>query len=237
MTVVVLQHVDCEPAAAYADALREQGVAVETVDAAEAPWPLDPARFDGVVAMGGPMGVNDGGLLPWIDEERRFIGDAVRAGTPVLGVCLGAQLLAASLGAAVVGGPLPEIGVRPVFRHGDADGDPLLGRLPASFPALHWHSDTFELPAGATLLASSEAYPNQAFRVGTTAYGIQFHLEADAALVRRWAEVSEYRDSLARVGGVAALPELIADVERHEAEMQRLAHDVMSAWVARCLAR
>ena len=139
----------------------------------------------GVVVMGGPMSVRD--PLPWLEDERRWLARAVQAGTGVLGVCLGAQQLAAALGARVTAGPAPEIGVGTVELTDDGLADPVLGPEGRRLPVVHWHGDTFDVPRGAVLLASSERYARQAFRVGALAYGLQFHLEVDDGLAASWA--------------------------------------------------
>jgi GMP synthase (glutamine-hydrolysing) len=232
VNVLVLQHVDCEPAAAYADALESSGIGISAVAADRVQWPLDWRAFDGIVVMGGPMGAGDAGELAWLARELELIREAVRGGTPFLGVCLGAQLLAAALGATVRVAPEPEVGVLPVFR---AAHDPVFAALPPTVSVLQWHSDTFDLPEGATLLWSSDACRNQAFRFGSRAYGVQFHLETPVALVRKWAEIPGYRAALERAGGPDALPRLIADLERNEADLLRAAHLVMAAWIEHCL--
>jgi len=172
MDVVVLQHIACEPPGEYETVLRERGAKLHLVELDEGePLPAL-AEFDAIVAMGGPMSVNDDAELPWLTTEKAAIGEAVRAGVPYFGACLGVQLLAASLGARVFPGPEPEVGVLPVTLTAEGAADPLFAGLPASFPTLQWHGDTFDLPEGATLLASSPAFPNQASRYGRAAYGI-----------------------------------------------------------------
>jgi len=231
--VLVLQHVACEPAAAYGEALHARGVEATPV-ALDTGGRLPPwTKFDGVLAMGGPMSVND--ELPWLLEEQRLVGDAVRAGKAFLGICLGAQLLAAALGATVRAGPAPEIGVHPVRMTAAAADDPVLGRLPAEVVALHWHGDTFDLPDGAVLLASTAAYAHQAFRCGPRAYGIQFHLEAPAALVRAWGEIAAYRAGLERAPSAVTLARVLAATRAHEDEMLGHARDLIGGWVERCL--
>jgi GMP synthase-like glutamine amidotransferase len=148
------------------------------------PPPAEVGAMAGLVVMGGPMGVHDD--LPWLADERALLAAAVEADVPVLGVCLGAQQLAAALGADVKPGPEPECGVGEVHLTTDAIGDPLLGPVPTPLPCVHWHSDTFALPDGAVHLARSDAYENQAFRVGRRAYGLQFHVEVTASLVAHW---------------------------------------------------
>jgi GMP synthase-like glutamine amidotransferase len=184
---VVLQHVSHEGPGAVALAVSDAGapLTVVRIDRGEpVPTPTEVGAMAGLVAMGGPMGVHDD--LPWLADERALLAAAVEADVPVLGVCLGAQQLAAALGADVKPGPEPECGVGEVHLTTDAIGDPLLGPVPTPLPCVHWHSDTFALPDGAVHLARSDAYENQAFRVGRRAYGLQFHVEVTASLVAHW---------------------------------------------------
>lgn len=148
------------------------------------PPPLE--EFDLLVVMGGPMGVSDTREHPWLVEERHFIRGAVEAGKPVLGICLGAQLIAAALGAEVVPNPEKEIGWFPI-RSTSAPGDDRF-QFPGTFDAFHWHGDTFALPPGATRLAESDACRNQAFQVGDRVIGLQFHLETTPASARALVE-------------------------------------------------
>ena len=167
----------------------------------------------GAVVMGGPMNVDDVERFPALAAEREWLAEAVERGMPVLGVCLGAQLLARALGAEVRAGEGPEIGYAPV-EVTDPD-DPLLGGLAPSAEVLHWHGDVFDLPAGAEHLASSERTACQAFRAGS-AWGVLFHPEADFALVEAWLAVPEMIDeACAALGdeGEHALPERAAELE------------------------
>jgi GMP synthase (glutamine-hydrolysing) len=133
----------------------------------------------GLVVMGGPMNALDDAAYPHLAAERELLAECVRRDMPVLAVCLGAQLLAAALGARVFTGHTAEVGLGVVALTPDARTDPVFGPAGHILPVLHWHEDTYELPAGATLLASNGTYPHQAFRVGS-AYAMQFHLEIDA---------------------------------------------------------
>lgn len=229
-TLLVLQHVDCEPPAAYADELLAWGAELDFVELDRGQPLPDWRPYNGIIAMGGPMGAYDEALFPWLAAERRWLGEAVAAGTPVWGICLGAQLLAASLGAPVGPGSLPEIGVLPVELTPAAAEDPVFSQLPAEFPALQWHSDTYELPAGAQQLARSEAYEQQAFALDR-AYGLQFHLEVPAALAAQWGAVPAYAESLERLIGPAALPRLLSQVAEREREMNALARRLLAAWL------
>jgi len=135
-------------------------------------------QVDLLIALGGPMSVNDEGQLPWLVDEKRLVGEMVRSGKPVLGICLGAQLMASSLGARVYPGPHKEMGWFPVFGRKNR-GETFV--FPERKTVFHWHGETFDLPPGALLLASSEGCRHQAFQVGTRALGLQFHLETTPA--------------------------------------------------------
>jgi GMP synthase (glutamine-hydrolysing) len=167
----------------------------------------------GAVVMGGPMNADDVERFPGLAAEREWLAAAVRRELPMLGICLGAQLLARALGAEVRAGQAPEIGFAPV-EVSDA-GDPVLGGLAPSTDVLHWHGDVFELPEGAQSLASSARTEHQAFRLGN-AWGALFHPEADLALVEAWLAVPEMIEE-ARLAlgdaGAQALPERAAAAE------------------------
>ena len=230
--LLVLQHITCEPPAAYEDELREWDVdfvRVE-VDAGE-PLP-DWREHAAIVAMGGPMGAYEDERLAWLTAEKRLIADAVRSGVPFWGVCLGVQLLAASLGARVFAGEHAEVGVLPVELTAAGAADPVFSELPQRFRALQWHGDTFELPAGAVQLARSGAYEQQAFRF-EKAYGLQFHLEVGAALAAEWGTVPAYAQSLRALRGDDGLPTLLSAIGHHERESVALARRLFAAWLGR----
>ena len=234
-SILVLQHIACEPPAAFEDELRSRGLDVARVELDEGD-PLPAWRdFPAIVVMGGPMGAYDETDHPWLVEEKRLLREAVEADVPVWGVCLGAQLLASALGARVYPGEPPEVGLLPVHLTGEAAEDPVFRDAPASFPTLQWHGDTFDLPEGATLLASSPAYPHQAFRVGRS-YGLQFHIEVPLELATEWGEVPAYAQSLESTLGPGALDRLLADVADHVDVTVPLARELFGRWVENVVA-
>src|SRR3954469_6689989 len=159
---------------------------VEWIPGAGEPIPAPPDAFGAIAVFGGGMNVRDADRLPWLKAEIELLRDALQAAVPVLGICLGAQLLATAAGAEVHRSPSPEIGWFDVARTDEGAADPLLGRLPARFLAYEWHSYVFALPAGAVELARSSVC-SQAFRLGDRAWAVQFHPEVVPAIVEEWA--------------------------------------------------
>lgn len=228
--LLVLQHIGCEPPAAYEDELIDRGLALNRVQLDEGEPLPDWRSYAGIVAMGGPMGAYEGEQHPWLEDEMRLIAEAARAGKPFWGVCLGAQLLAASLGASVHPGPQPEVGVLPVQLTPAAASDPVFSAAPSSFPAFHWHGDTYDLPDGAVHLARSELYEQQAF-VFRNAYALQFHLEVSSAMVAEWGQVSAYAASLERLPGEDPLADLVERAAAVESSAIPLARELFARWL------
>ncbi len=188
--VLIFQHVPSEGPGLIGDMLEGRGIhhiVVETFN--DDPLPLTPAGFAAAISMGGPMSVNDG--LPLLEKEKDFLIEAVERRIPVLGICLGAQLLASALGASVKPGPGPEVGWGDVTLTNEGQNDVLFSGSDPLVPVLHWHSETFDIPENAVLLASSPVCNNQAFRFGDVAYGFQFHLEATRGMVEEWIREDE----------------------------------------------
>jgi GMP synthase-like glutamine amidotransferase len=231
MDVLVLQHIACEPPGAFEDVLVAAGAEIHRVELDEGDPLPHWQDFVAIVAMGGPMSVNDDAELPWLTAEKQAIAEAVGADVPYWGSCLGVQLLAASLGARVYPGTQPEVGVLPVALTDEGRSDPVFAGLPAEFPTLQWHGDTFDLPEDATLLASSPAYPNQAFRVGRTAYGVQFHVEVTEQMAREWAEVPAYAEYADRVLGAGGIDRLMADFDAARDGMLDAGRRMFERWV------
>jgi GMP synthase-like glutamine amidotransferase len=185
MRIHVLQHVAIEGPAFIQTWAQEHGheLSITHLYRGETPPPL--SEIDWLVIMGGPMSVHDEGEIAWLRDEKRTIRAALDANKTVLGICLGAQLIADVLGAPVTLNSQREIGWFPVEK---VEESPLWRDMPPHFTAFHWHGETFALPAGAVHLARSEACENQAFAMGHKVLGLQFHLEVTPDTVQQFVE-------------------------------------------------
>jgi GMP synthase-like glutamine amidotransferase len=187
--MLVLQPSASDPLARLGDWLHAAGAELEVVDPANGSVPATAEGFDGVVCLGGPMGAREDTRHAWLSAVRALLADTARRRLPVLGICLGAQLLAVATGGTVRRGPGgPEVGTLLVAKRDAAARDPLFAELPFTPDVMQFHVDEVDLlPPGAELLASSPRYPNQAFRVGECAYALQFHIESTPEIVLEWA--------------------------------------------------
>jgi len=223
MQVQVLQHVSFEGLGSIEAWLSEQGAAVRTTRFYQSPVLPDPRSIDLVIAMGGPMSVNDEREYPWLKEEKAFVKQAVDRGCGVLGVCLGAQMIASALGARVFANAHKEIGWFPV-QAASTDSDAF--RFPPQTTVFHWHGETFDLPPGAIHLASSAGCRNQAFQIGRNVIGLQFHLETTPETADQL--IRHCRDELVVAEYIQteqALRSISADAHRG---INRLMNDVLS---------
>jgi len=148
--------------------------------------PEDSGAIRALVFLGGPMSVHEEAQYPFLKWEKTLIRTALKEGIPILGVCLGAQLIASATGAEVYPGNFKEIGWYPISITAQGQMDSLLGYLPEKPTVFQWHGDGFDLPKGALRLASSTHYDNQAFRLGRSVYGLQFHLEVTPSMIKQW---------------------------------------------------
>ena len=199
---LIIRHVPYEGVAGYRDPIEAAGYHVDRIDVADPAFSsLDLREPDLLIMMGGPMGVYEADRHPWIACQMRRLALRLAADRPTLGVCFGAQMIAAALGAKVYAGPRKEVGFHPVKLHPHAKTSPL--RHIEGVPVLHWHGDTFTRPEGVEFLASSHVYDHQAFRRGKNILGLQFH--AEMGLDPRFdAWIEEWPESVVEAGGTEA---------------------------------
>lgn len=226
--IYVLQNHPVEHLASIADALEGAALAWQYVRVYEGhSVPKDMKGAGGLIVMGGPMAVYQADKYPYLSDEMRLIEQAVKDDLPVLGVCLGGQIVATALGAKVTKNPAgKEIGWHPVRLTDAAKDDRLFRGIVQDIMPFHWHGDIFELPAGAVSLASSEKTPCQAFRYGANVYALQFHLEVTAESVAAMA--AEWPRELERekIGG----GEMIAETAKHLPQLERIGETVFGRW-------
>ncbi|MDT0507042.1 glutamine amidotransferase [Novosphingobium sp. MMS21-SN21R] len=199
---LIIRHVPYEGVAGYRAPIEAAGYDVDRIDVSDPAFSaLDLREPDLLIMMGGPMGVYEQDRHPWITCQLRRLRQRLEAERPTLGVCFGAQMIAAALGSDVYAGPVKEVGFHPVTIHPNAAASPL--QHLAEVPVLHWHGDTFALPEGTELLASSHIYDHQAFRRGPNLLALQFHAEmGEDERFNAWIE--EWPESVIEAGGTEA---------------------------------
>jgi GMP synthase (glutamine-hydrolysing) len=200
--LLVCQHVAFEILGTLNPLLKDSGFRMRYVNFGRHPQArprLD--GYHGLIVLGGPMNVDETDAHPHLDTEVELIREAIDADLPVLGICLGAQLIAKALGAAVRRNGEKEIGWHPLSPTEEAREDPLFGHFEPIQPIFQWHGDTFDIPDGAVHLASSPSCANQAFRYRQNVYGLQFHLEVDTHLIERWLRVPAFQEEIEALGG------------------------------------
>ena len=231
--VLVFQHVDCEGPGVFGRVAPQACVRLSTVHPSKSlPHGREMAGISGLIVLGGPMGVYESDRHAWIAREVELVGEAVRAGKPVIGLCLGSQILAAALGARVYPHDHKEIGWDDIELAPAARQDPLFCDLPSPLKVFHWHSDTFDLPAGAIRLASSRLCRNQAFRFGKRAWGLQCHLEIERADPLTWAGI--YREEVEKTGAPTTGVDFGRDTDQHWPPLQPVAQKVAERFFSFC---
>ncbi|UCE88172.1 MAG: type 1 glutamine amidotransferase [Pseudomonadota bacterium] len=227
--VRIFRHLACEGPGYLATWLERQGVPLELVRVdAGAPVPATLDEISGLVFMGGPMSVND--PLPWVAEELRLIQRAAERRLPVLGHCLGGQLIARALGGTVAPGPRREIGWHPVRRTDSAEALEWLGEMPEQFEVFHWHGETFTIPPGASRLLESKWYPNQAF-VHDGVLALQCHVEMTVHMVEEWAR--EYAREIAEPSeSVQSAEAMTRDLDSRVQSLNAVADVLYARWIA-----
>jgi GMP synthase (glutamine-hydrolysing) len=225
--ILVFQHLAAEPAGTLGALMRTRGHRVTTVDFERDPRArANLENIGALIVLGGPMNVEDRDTRAHLRTEIDAIGEAIERDLPILGICLGSQLLAHALGAQVRRNPVSEIGWYDVALTPEGRNDPVLSPLGESSSVFQWHGYTFDIPSGAVCLAGSATCANQAFRYGRNAYGLQFHLEMDQPLIESWLALPDYRDDLiaANIGKNAEA--ILAESKTRIESMQNAAQSV-----------
>jgi len=224
---LIIQHHPVEEAGIIAVVLSSLGCPIETLKIFdESAVPADPEQYSAIVSMGGPMSVYDQNRFSFITAELDLLEKAMMREIPVLGVCLGCQMMAAALGARVYPGRVKEIGFLPVTLTPDGADDRVLGGLGRTFEPLLWHGDIFDLPRGAVKLAYSDKVETQAFRFGKSAYGLLFHLEAGMKQVRDMARVFAKELEAEKVEAEG----LISEAEKRVEKLQETGAETFRNW-------
>lgn len=231
--LLVFQHVATETAGTLDPFLRSSGFRIRYVNFERTPdSDPDPHRYDGLVVLGGSMNVDETDAFPHLKTEIEVLKEALAREMPVLGICLGAQLLASALGADVHPAPVREIGWYPLLAAPSAEQDPLLRHVTHGQHVFQWHSYTCAVPPGAVHLASTATCANQAFRYGSNAYGLQFHPEVDRAIIERWLSVPAWREELEGQEGSDHARQVHADTNRYVGPATEAALRVFDAFAA-----
>lgn len=227
MDILVVQHAVAAPIGILGQYLEQRGAALHTWLGPHHPS-LPSQDCDGLIILGGPMGACDDEDFPHLRQVVALIQQFHQRGKPILGICLGAQLIARSLGGRVYPTPQPELGFTPLYRVESCASEPWLGHFKAEMPMMQWHFDTFELPPGAERLLASRHCPNQAFRLGAHTYGLQFHPEITPDIVARWA--ADFTTDWIETHYPNLLEQLQEQLERHWRQSARFTETLAHAW-------
>lgn len=232
--LLVFQHVAAEPLGTLDAIIRRRGHRIRFVNFERDPEAQpEVERYRGLIVLGGPMNVAEKAQRAHLRTELRCIEQALTRGIPVLGICLGAQLLAHALGAPVRRHHQQEIGWYDWQATAAGRDDPVLSPLGEAAPVFQWHGCTFDLPHGAVQLGRTATCEQQAFRYGDAAYGFQFHLEMDLPLIERWLGNPAYCEELEQAGLGHGVEEIRVASRQHIADLQARAEGVFNAFLDR----
>ncbi len=225
---LVIRHTPIDDLGAFRPVLLRHGYALDIVE----PFhddvrTIDPAAADLMIVLGGAIGVHDAATYPFLTDEIRLVEQRLATGKPLLGSCLGAQIMAAAAGARVYKNAAVEVGYLPVTLTADGEVSCLAELAHSDFMSPHWHGDAFDLPAGATRLAFSDLTENQAFSFGPNALALQFHIEADPRIIGAW--LVAYIGDITRAG--LSVPDFRAAIQRHGPACAESGARLLAKWL------
>jgi len=225
LNFLVLQHLDIESPACIAEVLEAAGHQLVTIhrDQGDA-LPVSLAGIDGVVIMGGPASANDASM----ESELAWVKAAIDSGIPMLGVCLGAQLMARAAGAHIMPSPVRELGWFPIMPTAESVSDPIFCSMPDAWPVFQWHGETFTMTDAMQLVATNPQVPAQAFRLAKAQYGLQFHVEVDASIIASWIAYGASERTALGHEGIALLHK---DTARYLNAMHGFCRQLVQAWL------
>jgi GMP synthase (glutamine-hydrolysing) len=230
--LLVLQHVAHEILGTLNPLLKRAGFRIRYVNFGRHPDAQPSLEgYHGLVVLGGPMSVYDDHRFAHLTTEMKLIEDAMKRNLPVLGICLGAQLIAKTLGAGVYPNKQKEIGWYDLNPRTEAAEDPMFKSLGRTEKVFQWHGDTFDIPSGAVHLAASPLCVNQAFRYSENVYGLQFHLEVDEPMILRWLKVPENRHEIAKLHGDIDPDQIHAETPRHIRRLHQISDQAFSEFI------
>ncbi|MBE0467296.1 MAG: type 1 glutamine amidotransferase [Candidatus Desulforudis sp.] len=231
---LVIQNVAIEGVGILGPAMREAGWELDTrlMEGGNGYLPPTLSGYQALIVLGGPMNVYETDTYPYLQQVDELVAQGLETGIPMLGLCLGAQLLAKNLGASVVRNPVKEIGWYSVQLTEAGTGSPLFAGLPERFPVFQWHGDRFHIPQGAMHLATAPDCAEQAFSYNDRVFGLQFHLEVPTEMISTWLDV--YHDEIVEFGGPTAAEGIMHDTRNLEMAHYRRARQLAQNWLAIC---
>ncbi|PJA32046.1 MAG: GMP synthase [Zetaproteobacteria bacterium CG_4_9_14_3_um_filter_53_7] len=229
MNFLILQHLDIEPPALIGEVLEAAGHSLNTIHLDQHELlPSSSSNFDGIIIMGGPQSAND--ETDYIRAELVWIKQAIEQQVPMLGICLGAQIMARAANAEVTASPVSELGWHPVYHTSETANDPLFSDMPDGLAVFQWHGETFSLTDTMTLVATHPDVPAQAFRLNKAQYGLQFHIEVDEAIIETWIAHGESERNHLGIEGIRLLHK---DTTLYLGAMQHFCKTMVGNWLAR----
>jgi len=227
MNFLVLQHLDIEPPALIGEVLEHAGHRLTTVHLDQGEQlPSTYHDIDGILIMGGPQSAND--ASDYIKAELTWIEGAIKQGIPMLGLCLGAQLMAKAAGAEVFPSPVRELGWFPIYHTIETESDPLFGQMPDGLAVFQWHGESFSLTDHMTPVAMHPDVPAQAFRLGKAQYGMQFHIEVSEGIVESWITFGASESAHLGAEGISLLHK---DTSLYLESMQSYCRKMVNSWL------